>query len=140
MKKIISGMAALLFVISAQAQTKSCDFSWVFYGDDLVLRDKISTDLHSEVTREFCEKFAKNVELVVQAKISESGGKPTGYSSVSMRYKGTRTQQQIFYTHTETSSFLFSGSKTRAWDNAVKATLLATAELMENLNGVVIIR
>lgn len=140
MKTIISGAVAFLFAVSAQAQTKPCDFSWAFYGDDLILRDKIATDLHSEVTREFCEKFAKNVELVVQAKISESGGNPTGYSSVSMRYKGTTTQQQVVYTYTETSSFLLGGSKNRAWDNAVKATLLATAVLMENLNSIVIIR
>lgn len=128
MGKFLFGIAVALFSMSANA---GCQFSWHSYGDKAI-HNAVERNIGRYVTDHYCNKFNARHEIVMTFDAYTLRNMCVGHASVSMRKRGTKTQQQRRFTQVvaDTDCRSFDGAR----QLATEAALDGVKDLMINLN------
>ncbi|XLZ70079.1 hypothetical protein ABT364_26685 [Massilia sp. SR12] len=122
-------LGAILSVAALNAN--ACTFSWHTYGDDAI-REKLSAKIGAHVPDQYCNKFNKNHEIVLQYNAYILRNMCVAHAIASIRKRGTETLQA------KTRSAVITDTECRtsgaANDLAVQASLNALDDLMSELD------
>lgn len=119
------------FLSIAAVNASACTFSWQSYGDDAI-RERLSTKIGSHVTDQYCNKYNKTHQIVVQYNAYTLRNMCVGHASVSIRKRDTKTMQVTTRSAvvTDTDCRTSGGAN----DLAAQASLNALDDLMSELD------
>ncbi|WP_374580594.1 hypothetical protein [Pseudoduganella sp.] len=127
MRKYLLGAALTLAAMNASA----CTFSWHTYGDNAI-RSRMEDKIGAHVPEQYCKKFNKDHQIVVQFNAYTLSNMCVGHAIVSLRKRGTTTLQ----VNTRNSVITDTNCRTSGGANelAAQASLSALDDLMSELD------
>ena len=130
MKKALMALAAgLLLQGNAHA---GCEFKWTHYGDNKV-RDLVAQHIGSHVTDEYCTRFNRDNELVIQFSAYLMPNMAAGHASVGIRKRDSYVLPIMTYSSLSTDTD--GRTLGAANDLAARATFRALDNLMSELRS-----
>ena len=125
-------LGILVFLCSLPAYA-GCTFQWHTYGDNQI-RDIVSQRIGSYVPDEYCKKFNKSHEIVIIFDAFTLRDMCVGYATVSLRKRGSETQQKSRNSAVTTNTNC--RSMDGAYELAAQSSLDALKSLMANLSSI----
>lgn len=128
MLKYLLGTALTLAAMNASA----CTFTWHTYGDNAI-RSRMEEKIGSHVPEQYCKKFNKDHQIVIQFNAYTLNNMCVGHAIASIRKRGTETLQ----VNTRNAVITDTNCRTSGGANelAAQASLNALDDLMSELDS-----
>ena len=128
MKKV----SLITLLLGLSLQSEACTFSWTTYGDNTI-RSLVAKEIGSHVTEEYCQKFNKNHQIVIEFNAYVLRNMVAGHARVGIRKRGSNVLPVESYASLTTDTN--GRTQGAANDEAARATLNAIDDLMSEIRS-----